>query len=669
MSFASPWAFYLFALAGGVILLYFLRRRARPYPVSALFLWEEMERQERRAWRLARHSILNLLLQLLALACLVLALAGPASPTAGTPGRLALILDGSASMQAVQGGKSRYELAVERAAGLLSAASGEVTVIQAQRHPRLLVPLTSDKRLAEAAVRGSEPTLEGKAKLEELLALLESQAPLAQFQRIVYLTDHEPAGLREGLPLEIELIGREVGVRNLGLLAFSIRAEPDPAAGYGVFVRARNYSAREERAILTIAADGELLLSRELELAPDEDRALAFSFARPLPSYAIAALEPQARDDFPWDDRRYFASPTSTGKVLWLGEEDRFLRGALLALGDFTITRDSREGGFDLIVANGVEVPPELEGNLLLVKAAFPPRVRLLGVEELPPTIEIEAEDHPLLEGVEPANFIILRAVRAILPPGGQALLRAGDLPLLYLKQEQERKICYFGFDLHWSNLGLTVDFPILMRNLLAWLLESPISLEKGLDLALELEEEVGDPLPAGEWALATEPVGRSYEPSPGLNPGRLSEQAKTSMRATLPGLYRLEEEGLTGSSYKRQRLLAVNLAESESAEAGLSPGEGSTTAMALEAAEAGAEAEAEAKVTTWARPVWAGFALGGLIFLVLEALSYGYEGLVWPRLGLRPRRKSPSSSSSPGLNQARARRRGQGRRRPRSRW
>ncbi len=628
MSFLTPWALYLFVLAGGVILLYFLRRRAQPYRVSAIFLWEELERQEQRAWRFAfHHSLWLLLLQLLALASLVLALAGPAYYTAGIPGRLALILDGSASMQMAEGGKSHYELAQERASELLERASGEVTVIQAQRHPRLLVPLTGDKRAAIAAVRASRPTLEGEAELGEFFSLLGSQAPLSQFQRIVYLTDHPLSGLPEGLPLETIIVSGEARLpaRNLGLLAFSLRPEPepDPAGGYGAFIRVKNYSAQEEHATLTITADGETILSLGLELGAGEERALAFSFARPLPGYALAALELEVPDGFPWDDRRYFASPVREGRVLWLGEEDRFLRGALLALGAFSITHDPGEGSFDLIVANGVEVPPELEGNLLLVNAAFPPLIRLLGEEELASPSSIEAVDHPLLAGVEVANLFIARAARAALPPGGQTLLRAGELPLLYLKREGARKICYLGFDLRWSNLGLTVDFPILMRNLLSWLLELPAP--------LETELEVGARLPLREGMRAIDPRGRSYELSP--------DRPDSPVRADLPGLYRLER-GRPGDydDEAEARLLAVNLAPSESEEAGLGLGEGFGPATT----EARAEGQSpRAEEESWARPwratLWASFALGGLLFLLLEALSY--EGLIRPPSPSRKRR------------------------------
>ncbi|MGQ9734434.1 MAG: vWA domain-containing protein [Candidatus Bipolaricaulia bacterium] len=631
MIFLTPWAIYLFVLAGGVILLYFLRRRAPPYRVSALFLWEEMEQQEQRAWHFARHSLFLLLLQLLAFASLVLALAGPAYRTAGIPGRLALILDGSASMQMTdEGGKSRYELAQERASELLEQASGEVTVIQAQRDPRLLVPLTGDKRAAIAAVRASRATLEGEAELGELFSLLGSQAPLSQFQRIIYLTDHPLSGLPEGLPLETIIVSvsgeawraTRLPARNLGLLAFSLRPEPEPdlAAGYGAFIRVKNYSAQEEHATLTITADGETILSLGLELGAGEERALAFSFARPLPGYAIASLEPQVGDDFPWDDRRYFASPAWAWerRVLWLGEEDRFLRGALLAaLGAFSITHDPREGSFDLIVANGVEVPPGLRGNLLLVNAAFPPLIRLLGEEELaaPTPIELEAEDHPLLAGVEVANLFIARAARVALPPGGQTLLRAAGagIPLLYLKLEQARKICYFGFDLRWSNLGLTVDFPILMRNLLSWLLELPAPLETGL--------EVGATLPLREGMRAIDPRGRSYELSP--------DRPEEGVRADLPGLYRLER-GKAGGHY-----LAVNLAKSESE--GFGPAWRATTTEARAESPRAEESWARPWHATWRAMLWASFALGGLLFLLLEALSY--ERLIRPPSSSRKRR------------------------------
>lgn len=587
MTFLSPWAFYLFSLAGSVILVYFLRRRAQAYRVSALFLWEETEKRARRALLFARRSPWLLLLQLLALALLVLAIANPAYYTAGVPGRMAIILDGSASMQISRDGVSRYELAVQRALELVDSAAGELTLLQAKRQPRVLLALTSDKRRAREALRASRPTLEGEASLEQLWQLLASQAPLAQFERIVYLTDHP---LPEGEPsLPLETIGLGDPAENLGLSAFILRPEPGPGGGYSVFVRAENYTDREEEPTLTIVADGTMIFASRVPLAPHGGRALALSFPGAFPRTATAALA--VVDDFPWDDNRYFAIPQVERKALWLGRDDRFLRAAILAAGDFAITPDRQDGVFDLIIANGAEVPQDLKGNILLVNSAYPPLVQLLGPEEL--SALPQAAAHPLLAGVEASSFFVAKSNHALLPSGGEVLLSAAGLPLIYLKREGAQRICYIGFDLHWSNLGLTVDFPILMKNLLGWLVPPLAGMEP---LA---PPEVGEPLPLTLTGAVKiiDPQGRASQPGEPL-------------LAPLPGLYRLDSP--RGSSY-----LAVNIASAESR-----PSEKIT-------GEEGAALSGLARAGRSSRPFWEYLALGGLLALILEAL--GHEGWALP--------------------------------------
>ncbi|MCR4404500.1 MAG: VWA domain-containing protein [Candidatus Acetothermia bacterium] len=579
MTFLSPWALYLFALAAVVVVAYFLRRRAEPYRVSALFLWQEIEARGRRALLFVRRSLWLLLLQLAALTLLILAIANPAYYSAGLSGRLAIIIDGSASMQVSRGGVSRYELAVERALELLDSAAGELTLIQAQRRPRLLVPLTQEKRRAREALGSSRPTLEGDASLEQIWQLLQSQGPLADFSRIFYLTDHPVRGAGESLPLEV--IGLGEPAANLALSAFAIRPEPEPGSGYSVFVRAENYTDEPAEPVLTISADGAPIFSERIALAAHSGRALALSHPGPLPRTATAALE--AGDDFPWDDRRYFAFPPLERRVLWLGRDDRFLRGALLAAGEFAITRDPGDGEFDLIVANGAEVPADLKGNILLVNASYPPLVQLLGLEEIssPP----RAAAHPLLAGVEPGSLAVARAARASLPSGGEVLLSAAGLPLIYLKRLEAQRICFIAFDLRWSNLVLTVDFPILMKNLLGWLLPP---LAGGEALAYH---EVGEPLPLETAVEVTDPRGKTSRAGEALIP-------------ELPGLYRLDSP--RGSSY-----LAVNLAPAES-----EPGEplDAPSGSAL----AGLTHERSAL-----RPLWEYLALGGLLALVLESIRH----------------------------------------------
>jgi hypothetical protein len=587
MTLLSPWALYLLLLSLLIALVYFLRRRAEPYRVSTLSLWQEAEERGRRALLFLRRSPWLLLLQLLALALLVLAIANPAYYTAGISGRLAIIIDGSASMQVSPGGGSRYELAVERALGLIDSAAGELTLIQAESHPRLLLPLTDDKRRAKEVLRSSRPTLEGEASPEELWQLLQSQAPLAQFRRIFYLTDHPLRERGESLPLETILVGGPA--HNLGLSSFALRQEPDPAGGYSVFVQAENYTDRAEEPTLTVTADGTTIFSEEVTLPAYGGRSLAFSYPAPFPTSATAALD--VADDFPWDNKRYFAVPQVQRKVLWLGREDRFLRGAILAAGDFALTQAPEEGPFDLLVANGTEVPPDLKGNILLVNSAYPPLVQLLGPEELR-TLP-QASGHPLLAGVEASDILVAKANRALLPPGGEVLLSTDGLPLIYLKQEKGFKLCYIGFDLRWSNLVLTVDFPILMKNLLTWLLPPPAGAETLAD------HEVGEPLPPAGAVKVIDPQGKAY-------------QLGEPLIAELPGLYRLDSP--RGSSY-----LAVNVAPAESEPGGK-----------IDAEEGRALAGID-RLGSSLRPLWEYLALGGLLALLLESLRH--ERAAWPPL------------------------------------
>ncbi len=574
MTLVNPLALYLFSLAGLVVLAYFLRRRARPHRVSALFLWQRAEQHGARTPLWARRSLWLLALQLLTLSLLVLALADPAHYSAGVPGRLAIIVDGSASMQVVEEGGTRYEAAVEQALELIDSAADELTLIQAKRHPEVLVPLTQDRNEAKALLRSSQPSFEGEAAPGELLQLLKGQAPLSQFQRIVYITDH-PLEEEEKLPLEILPVGG--AAENLGLTSFAVRQQPDPSLGRSIFVQAENYTEHEERAVLKVAAGGEEIFAQEVRLPARGGASVAFSHPTTGPTRFTATLE--AEDDFPWDNRRYLAMRSRNWKVLWLGEEDRFLRGALLAADNFAIGR-GLEAGYDLLIANGTDVPASFRGNLLLINSSYPPLLQRLGPEQL--SSPIETAGHPLLAGVEASDILVAKANRVVLPPGGQVLWSADGLPLIYLKQGKDQKICYLGFDLWWSNLPLTVDFPILMKNLLAWLL--PPTMGSSL--------EVGDPLPGEGTVEVTRPEGGSYHPG-----------AEESLIAAHPGFYRVDDG-------RTVHHLAVNLPPAESQVEG-------------GAEMQGGRALHEGPLGRWPRPLWKYLALGGLLALILELWCY----------------------------------------------
>ena len=123
----------LFAIP--VILLYMLKLRREKHEVSSIMLWQMVlqDRQANRPWQKLRRNLL-LILQLIILAALVTALIQPAVPgDAISNAQVIVILDASASMQAVDVPPSRFEAARREIRAIIDTLPGasEFTLIQA----------------------------------------------------------------------------------------------------------------------------------------------------------------------------------------------------------------------------------------------------------------------------------------------------------------------------------------------------------------------------------------------------------------------------------------------------------------------------------------------------------------------------------------------------------
>lgn len=172
MSFLAPFAGLL---AGGLamaalVALHALKLRRRPVRVSSTLLWRDAVRdlEVNIPWRRPRLTPM-FLLQALAVLLLALAIARPVMGDAGgVPGRLIVVIDASASMNATDGGagsegRTRLDeakrLATERL-GSLRRASGvpEIAVVRAALDPRMVVAPTRSVEAAIAGVRSVRAT-------------------------------------------------------------------------------------------------------------------------------------------------------------------------------------------------------------------------------------------------------------------------------------------------------------------------------------------------------------------------------------------------------------------------------------------------------------------------------------------------------------------------------
>ncbi|HPU57522.1 MAG TPA: BatA and WFA domain-containing protein, partial [Verrucomicrobiota bacterium] len=175
MTFAQPWALLGFALFAPVILLYLLKQRRRRVEVSTLMFWDQILRDEQTVTSLTRlRKLLSLLLQLLFITLLTLAAARP-SFSGGWTGarRVVLLLDTSASMLVQEGGRTRFDIARQKALAVVRGLSlGDTMMLVAVgAEPDIVHPFTDSKKDLQEAIRKMEPT-HGETGLRKAMELV-----------------------------------------------------------------------------------------------------------------------------------------------------------------------------------------------------------------------------------------------------------------------------------------------------------------------------------------------------------------------------------------------------------------------------------------------------------------------------------------------------------------
>lgn len=583
---AGAWAFLGFL---PVIALYLLKRKARRTPVPSLVLWkktEERTRQNRPFQRL--RSQLLLWLQLAMVALLALALMRPVT-AGGLKGESVFIFDLSASMQAVDGeGQSRLEDAKRQALDLLAGMrdGDAVTVLAAGPSFLPLVSRCTDHALAERAIRTLEAG-NGGADLSGALSLAAAMQREASGLEMYVFTDSAVE-----IPSGANLCAVGESAPNVSLLDMSLQPEENTA-----FVRLVSWGG-DRQVQVECYADGALCDVRAVSLADGESQGVLLTvpegtrsaMARVAPGGALAA------DDTRWavaqNQRQYTALLVTEGNV-FLEEALRLRSGLNLVLAD---PQDAQAvAGCDLYIYDGVlpETLPET-GAVWAVNppeavAGITPGEAVQGNETLRAAAGGEAADlcrHLLLSDVA------LRSFRPL--SGGVPVLLSGGESLLALSEQEGRRAAVLGFDLHDSNLPLKADFPVLVQNLLSWLLP---------DAAASVEAAgCGAPV---SFALDARGVSAQVETPDGRQIGL---EGNTFSDTDVPGIYRLAETLEDGQVRETAFTLHIPPEESDT--------------LTVPASTQGAEAQAVSGYREWT--VWVLVALFAVMLLEWEVSRRG---------------------------------------------
>jgi len=483
MKFLSPWYALLVLLAIPIILLYMLKLQRQQFEVSSTLLWQMVmqDRQANLPWQKLKRNLL-LIIQLIILALLIFSLVQPVvMGNTISNAQVIVILDSTASMQAVDVLPSRFESAKNETFGIINDLpnSSELTLIQASAEPVVLLSHSQDKSEMREALESIEVG-NGEANWRAVFAL--ANASITEPDHLVVLLS-DGNFPEEDIALYTDKFQyRRIGSNdnNIGIDAFSVSpAQP----GSELFIRIHNYSQSPKSALLSIFQNGSLLQAMTIKIAPSIDYTKVIKdLPAGIQTYTAKLTSEDGNDtldDYSLDDQAFIAyHPSLAKRILLVSKGNFFLEQLLSVLPDSeaykSLPRESESEnfmtneGFSIYVYDGFFPEKLPNGNLLLIN---PPENPIFSVA--PPTQDFGQVDiigHPITQNIEWLQVQILQTKVIEIPDWGEALVTSEVGPLVFVGEYQSHRFAVVSFDLLDSDLPLHITFPILFSNLLDYL-------------------------------------------------------------------------------------------------------------------------------------------------------------------------------------------------------
>jgi Ca-activated chloride channel family protein len=564
MGFVAPLALVGLLAVPLIVAFYMLRLRRPRHEVSSTFLWQALVRdvEANAPWQRLRRSLLLLMQLLLAILLAFLV----ARPFAEHPAALArdvvLVVDASASMAATDVFPDRLSAAKRAAISALAdvPADGKVSVIAAAETARVVANEATDRGRVTRAIESIEQsTAEGD--MGDALKLAGKLAERARGAEIVVVTD-DSGSVVPSVTLDAPVKVLPVGQRrdNQAIAALAVQSDPS-GLKRSVFIRVANFAAERADRRLEVLADGTPVTARDLYLDPlsradvviDElPRGTRVVEARLVDAADAEDTDAEAEDFLALDDAAWaIVPPDRAHYILLVGPGTSYIVNALTLLPNVEVygttcdayaqtAADPKFASYDLVVFDGC-LPAQLPDKATLTFA--PPTSSALG-EVIGPLESVGMGqlplDDPLLRGVDLSRLHIagdneqFHTYEMALPAWARTVIPGASSPLLYSGLRDGLPTAVFAFDLHNSDLGLQVAWPILLSNLTGELLGTSSAATEPLRPADPIELPLSLDSPG---ARVTLPDGTVEQ----LAPGATGASSVTFVNTRQLGVYRAE--------------------------------------------------------------------------------------------------------------------------------
>jgi hypothetical protein len=375
-------------------------------------------------------------------------------------------------MQALEGQKSRFEMAQDQAGDLLRDFSLKAQVELYHTVPRLeqvgKEALTSSEALT--LITELKPFDLGEPEGtygEELLRLVKEKS----YDRIYFLTDHPVYG--QGATIRVITIGKPKD--NLAITSFDLKRPSFASSQIEAKVEVTSFSSKEEKVTLSLKGDGKILSSRTLTVAPRKNVAASFDG---FPAHAIYEAELELTDGLALDNHRFAVIPSKNLEILGISPRPealyslRAIPGLKLKVIPPEAYEKNRIEGHSLEIFH-FSAPASLPHKHALF--ILPPKENPLvaiGAALSRPTISSWHDPHPLTRYI---NFSLFRPAyaRPLRPLSfGDAIIQSPEGPLAIGLEQKGFRYLVLGFDPFPYLGGENLPISILTLNLLEWFYE-----------------------------------------------------------------------------------------------------------------------------------------------------------------------------------------------------
>lgn len=490
MTFAYPLGLLALVAIPIIILIYIIKSKYTEQTIASTYLWTLSEKFLKKRKPISKLTgIITLILQLLAVVIVALLIAQPVFTIKGAARDVYFILDGSASMNIVDGESTRFEVARENIENIIDDTpnGSRFTLILADRECGVAFEDVRDKKQAKLYVQSLNASWCASDCSDALLTAQKYYS--ANRSAFVYLiTD------RDFETDNITAVNVAEKTYNRGLSGCGVKNAQSGLVGYG---KIASYFSDSEVVVELFASSeigGELVKAGEAKVNAHAGVIEDFEINTSLSSYAVMQFKIAGDDDLSADDSvmLYDDAKAQARKALIVGDgtDGIYIKSALEAAGKTSVDvmsskqYSSAVEGYGLYVFNGF-TPASLPANaaiwLINSVSGTDNGCGITFRDVQIPRDETGANSYYLTEYTKGSSSLERTLTKDLIgrqvavrkysklgvPRGFTSVMNIGtdSVVAVGLNKNGDREVV-FAFSIGDSEFGLSEDFLVLVRNL-----------------------------------------------------------------------------------------------------------------------------------------------------------------------------------------------------------